>query len=121
MGQRQHRLLTATSRTANTESAALNTQGVRNVTFDIDVASITGTSVTFTVHGYDDAAAEWYSILASTAQTTAGRTALSIGPDIVTAANVGACRVLPLRVKVVTTGTWNPAVFSVTATVQRDN
>lgn len=120
MGQRRVTLLPAVSRTANLDSSVLNTQGARNVTLDIDVASITGTSVTFTVHGYDDAAAEWFSILASTAQTTAGRVALSIGPDIATAANVGAQRVLPLRIKVTTTGTWNPAVFSVTAILQKD-
>ncbi len=118
MATRVITLLPHVARTANTTSSTLNAQGGDHVTFDVNLTAITGTSVTMNIEYYDSNAAAWYSLLVGTALTAAGRQRLSVGVTTPVVANVSTNGVPPIQMRVTTTGTWNPATFSVKALVQ---
>ena len=115
MSQRTQVVFPSAVRTANLSSSRVSTQGARDLSVDINVTAITGTSVTFTVEGYDASAGTYFTLVAGVAITAAGRQVLSVGPDFPVTANVSAARVLPLAFRITTTGTWNPATFTAVA------
>ncbi|HXG72837.1 MAG TPA: hypothetical protein VNJ04_19755 [Gemmatimonadaceae bacterium] len=116
---RRKTLLALVARTANETSAAIATNNARDVTVDINLDALSATSsVTFTVQGLDSAAGEWFDLLATAAIATAAaptRVRLSIGPDFATTANVSAAGVLPVQIRVATSGTWTTGTFSALA------
>lgn len=81
------------------------------VTVDIDLDAITGTSVTFSIVGFNDATDDWFIMLSSAAQGSAANVPLTISPYSPVVANVSTCRALPSRIGLITSGTWNPATF----------
>lgn len=81
------------------------------MTLDIDLDAITGTSVTFSIVGYNDTTDDWHIMLSSAAQASAANVPLTISPHAPTTANVSLTRALPSRVGLITSGTWNPATF----------
>ena len=81
-------------------------------TLDLDIDSITGTSVTFSLVGFNEETQDWSILLSSAAQASAiGSVPLTISPYTPPTANVALCRALPSRLGLITSGTWNPAVF----------
>lgn len=82
----------------------ISTTSVNTLTVDINVTAFSGTSITFTVQG-QDSQGNWYTLLASAAISATGRSTLTVGPQSPTAANASANRVVPNRVRVLTSGT----------------
>jgi hypothetical protein len=116
--QRTNVNLPAVSRTTNVTGTAVNARGATNVSVDINISAFTGTSITFTIQALDPATNTWFTLLASAAQTGVARLRLNIGPSMPTTANLSVTTVVPPSLRVTTSGTWNPATFSVVFTLQ---
>ncbi len=110
---RQPQAVPAIARTANISGSTyeFNLSQYKACTLEGDLDSITGTSVTVTLEGYNPATEDWYTLLSTAAISAAGQFALTINPDGVAATNSVLARCVPERVRVVTTGTWTAAVF----------
>lgn len=120
MGQRAITLFPSAARTSHSNSAEINTQSAENITVDIDVTAFTGTSITFTLQGYDTAKQGWYTLIASAAISATGHSILSVGTSIAAAANAAANRVVPLRARLVPSGTITSVTYSAAILLQRD-
>jgi hypothetical protein len=80
-------------------------------TVDFDLDSITGTSITFTLVGYNETTDDWYQLLSTAAVAAPGNVSLTISPITPPAANAALCRALPGRLGLITSGTWSAALF----------
>jgi hypothetical protein len=81
----------------------------------VEVSAFTGTSITFTIQGYDPLSDSVYTLLASAAITGTGTTTYLIYPGCVAVANAVANNVLPEAWQVTATGTITSATYSVRA------
>lgn len=80
----------------------------------IDITSISGGNLTFTVEGKDPASGKYYTLLASTALAGTGTTVLRIFPGATAAANVTANDLVPGTIRVRwTIGTTPTAAFTI--------
>jgi hypothetical protein len=120
MGQRSITMFSSAARTSHTNSAEINTQSAKNITVDIDVTAFTGTSITYTLQGYDVAKSGWYTLVATAAITTTGHSILTVGPEVTIVANVAAQRVVPLRVRLVPSGTITSVTYSASILLSSD-
>ena len=103
-------------RTANQSFPEIFANGNTGIRVDIDITALTGTSVTFTLQYYEATSGTWLTLLASAAQVGAAHITLTVDPRATTSANVALNAILPNRMRVTTTGTWNPATFGVVVT-----
>ncbi len=105
----------STTVTANYAPGGTQTNSNHNgARITINVASITGTSVTYTITGVDPISGlSTGTILASAAQAAAATIDLIIFPGATVTANRGISSVMPLKWKITTTGTWTSLTHSV--------
>ena len=112
MGQMYTTLYPSAART--THDAApyeFNAAPSDDITVEINVTAFSGTSITFTLQGHDPIANTWYTLVATAAATGTGRLVLHAGPDMPTTTNVSTTRVLPLRVRLLTSGTISSVTY----------
>jgi len=100
-------LLVSAARTATLTAAQLvdtefgPPRSAVGITIRIDVSAIAATpSVVFTIQGWDEAANEWFDLLASAAVTATGTTTLKVDPRIPAGANTVAQHGLVPRMRV---------------------
>ena len=120
MGQRAITMFASAARTSHSNSSEVNTQSAKNITVDIDVTAFTGTSITFTLQGYDTAKQGWYTLVATAAISAAGHSTLTVGPEVTIVANAAAQRVVPLRVRLVPSGTITSVTYSASILLSKD-
>lgn len=87
-------------------------QGIR---LTINLSAFTGTSVTFTLQGIDPISGNAYTLLESAAKNATGTFTLTLAPGIAASSNVAAQDILPSQWKLITTGTFTVATYSVHA------
>lgn len=104
-------------RTANVTSGEIYNHGAVGLRVDIDLTAFTGTSITFTLEAFDQGKNGYVVELASAALVAAGHVVLQVHPNITAAANLVAQRIPVERYRVVTSGTFTSATYSVTATL----
>lgn len=92
-------------RTAVETPSSQFANGATGIRLDINIAAITGTSITFTVQGYNPANGTWSTLLASAAKTATGDTVLQIDPRQAAATNLTAQAIVPDRFRLLVTHT----------------
>lgn len=85
-------------------SREIAVSGAQDIRIDIEVFTVTGTNITFTLEYYDDAADAWTTLLAAAAATTAVHKTLEAGLHMTTASNTKLQCVLPKRLRLKPTG-----------------
>jgi hypothetical protein len=103
-------------RTANASFPEFFANGNQGARVDIDITALTGTSVTFTWQYYEATSGTWLTLLAAAAQVGAAHVVLQVDPRIATSANAALNAILPNRMRITSTGTWNPATFGLVVT-----
>lgn len=103
------------ARTTHASSPAIQVSGYRSVTFDVDITAFSGTSITFTIEGFDHLKNGWFTLLASAALSATGHTRYTISPDGADTANSNLADCLPSQVRVTPSGTITSVTYSVAA------
>lgn len=112
---REQSLFPSLARTTHAASNEINVNGAEALRVDVDITAFTGTSITFTVQGYDTGSATWVTLLASAALSATGHTVLMVGISVPTTANISAAVLPPKRVRVLPSGTITSVTYSVGA------
>lgn len=111
-------LLTSAVRTDHADTGAplrKSNRHYRGLRLTVDLTDIDGTSITFTIQGYDPLSGKTYTLLASAAQTGAATVSMLIYPGCVAVANLTANTVLPEQWQVTASGTITDATYSIRA------
>jgi hypothetical protein len=112
-------LRASAARTATNNSDPVNNPRGRAIRFHVDCTARAGSASTvFTFQGYDPVGADWYTLLASAAVTTAATTQYLIGLGNTVTANVSANVPAPAVFRVLCThGTADAHTYSVSAEI----
>ena len=108
-------LLASAARTATNNSATKSNPHGRALRFHVDCTARAGSASTvFTFQGYDPVGADYYTLLASAAVTTAATTQYTVGLGSTVTANVSANVPAPAKYRVLAThGTADAHTYSV--------
>lgn len=109
----EQNLLNQVGVAAGVNSADQTNPNCRGIKVIFDLTALTGTSMTCTIKGKDPASGKYYTLLASAAIASPATTVLTVYPGATASANVTANDVVPRTFRVETTGTFNPATYTV--------
>lgn len=101
--------------TTHASSSDQSAVGFPGVTIYLNITAFTGTSITFTVEGYDVSNGAYFTLLASAAKSSTGRFTLTIDPRVAVSANVAIQLAIPKRWRITPSGTITSVTYSAQA------
>ncbi len=108
-------LLPSQSRTALPTVSPRFTPDFTGIRLIVNITALTGSSLTFTLRGYNEVTNATSTLLASAVLSSTGTTVLQVYPGATAAANTAANAILPDKWDVTVTGTAGTATYSLTA------